>query len=907
MTNTDYSMKIEDLFDSLKTTKNGLSTEEASARLKKYGPNEIEDAKKESLVIKYLKQFKGTMVIILLIASAISIYPLGHINDAAVILLAVLINTIMGFRQEYKAEKAMDALKKLTVYKATVLRDGEEKEILATEIVPGDILFVIEGTKVPADGRVLSEIELEADESILTGESLPTVKDVAELPLDAPIAARKNMVFTGTIITHGKAEIVVTGTGMNTEIGKIATMIREAVKGETPLQKKIDQLSKHIAVFALIVCVVLFSFEILRNILMAVGVTRELIYSAFLTTVSLAVAIVPEGLPVVLVVTLAIGMQIMAKRHALVRKIVCTETLGSTTVICSDKTGTLTKNEMTVQEVHTSDGVFSVGGEGYKPTGMILKDGKQFKHGDDKNLDLLLMCAALCNDAHLVEKDGSTWQVLGDPMEGSLLTLGAKGGMKLKSILNEHPRTDEILFEANRRMMTTVHYSPNGKIAFSKGAPEVILSKCAKVYNNGVVKKIDERMREEILKKNKEMASRAYRILAFAYKELPDTTRERGDIEKELTFIGLVGIIDPPREEVAEAIRKCRSAGIKVKMVTGDQKETAVAIAKRVGLTSSEPTVLTGDEIDKMTDEEFKEKVGTTTIFARVSPEHKLKIVKALKGMGETVAVTGDGVNDAPALKSADIGIAMGVSGTDVAREASDMILLDDNFATIVSAVEEGRRIFDNIRRFIQYQLSTNTSAILLIFAGLLIGLPLPLLPTQILWVNIMMDGPPAVALGVEPATGDVMDKPPRKREEKILSMNIFCRILILGVIMGVGALILYSYYNPGSSPANLEKARTMTFTTFVLFQLVDVFNCRSLRDSVFKIGLFSNKPIILAIMAAFLLQVMVVHVPIFQPYFYTVPLSIYEWLLALIMASSVFIIEEARKMLFKRYNIWQE
>jgi Ca2+-transporting ATPase len=897
-------MKIEDLLDSLKTTKNGLSTEEASARLKKYGPNKLEEQKQESLVIKYLSQFKGTMVVILLIAAAISIYPLKHINDAAVILLAVLINTIMGFRQEYKAEKAMEALKKLTVYKATVLRDGEEKEILATEIVPGDVLFVNEGTKVPADGRILSEIELEADESILTGESLPTVKDVAELAPDAPIVARKNMVFTGAIITHGKGEIVVTGTGMNTEIGRIATMIRESSKEETPLQKKIDQLSKNIAVFALIVCIVLFSFMILRNILAAIGITRDLIYNALLTTVSLAVAIVPEGLPVVLVVTLAIGMQVMARRNALVRKLVCTETLGSTTMICSDKTGTLTKNEMTVQEVHISGGAFSVSGEGYKPAGMIHKDGKQFKHGDDKCLDLLLNCATLCNDAHLVEKDDHTWYVLGDPMEGALLTLGAKSGMKLKSILNEYPRTDEILFEVNRRMMTTVHYSPNGKIAFSKGAPEVILSKCTKVYDNDVVKKIDERVKEDILKKNKEMASRAYRILAFAYRELPDAKYERGEIEKELTFIGLVGIIDPPREEVAEAIRKCKSAGIKVKMVTGDQRETAVAIAKRIGLTYSEPTVLTGDEISKMSDEELKEKVGQTTIFARTSPEHKLRIVKTLKGMGETVAVTGDGVNDAPALKSANIGIAMGVSGTDVAREASDMILLDDNFTTIVSAVEEGRRVFDNIRRFIQYQLSTNISAILLIFIGLLIGLPLPLYPTQLLWINIMMDGPPAVALGVEPASGDVMDKPPRKREEKILSKIITSRVMMFGVIMGVGTLLLYSYYN---SNFDVSKARTMAFTTFVLFQLVDVFNCRSLRDSTFKIGFFSNKPIILAIIAAFLLQVMVVHVPFFHDYFYTVPLSPFEWLLALAMASSVFIIEEIRKMLFKRYNIWQE
>jgi Ca2+-transporting ATPase len=893
-----YLKSLEELFALFNTSINGLTQKQAEQALLKYGPNKLKEKPKPHPIVKFLGQFKSVPILMLIAATLILILltiftPENRLTDAIVILIVIFLNAIMGYIQEARAEKAMEALKKLTSPKAKVLREGLERVIDVSQVVPGDILLLEEGDRVPADARILESHSLEVDESMLTGESTPVRKEPILLVDKLPITDQINMVFMGTVITRGRGKAVAVATGMDTEIGRIARIIQEEEEEETPLQKRLNTMGQQIGAIALIAMVVLFIIDML--------VPPTNLIEGFLLAVSLAVAIIPEGLPIVTLVTLAVGMQIMAKKNAVIRRLMCVETLGCTTVICSDKTGTLTKNEMTVREMHIAGKRYRITGEGYAPEGEILANGER---ADLSNaaLQRAMEIMALCNNAHLI-KEGDKWNVVGDPTEGALLAVVGKANLNSRILLEKLPRIEEKIFDPKRKLMTTVHAFQGGRIAFIKGAPEVLLELSRYILEDEVeaerereIAESDKRAIENI---NLEFASRAYRVLAIGYKQLKQSEAVDGEIERDMTFVGILGIMDPPRSEAKQAIALCKEAGIKVVMITGDQKNTAVAVAKEIGLLEENgDKVLTGSELDRMESEVFKKIAGEIRVYARVSPEHKMKIVDALKSRGEIVAMTGDGVNDAPALARSDIGIAMGISGTDVAKEASDMVLMDDNFSSIVAAVEEGRRIYDNIRKFIRYQLSTNVGAILLLFlATILVPYAIPMYPVQLLWINIMMDGPPAIALGLEPADKDIMKHPPRDPEEKILSHAILKAIFLNGAIMGLGAFLLFYWVYYFSSHSDAARhAQTVTFTSYVIFQMFNVFNCRSLQKSTFSIGLTANKFLLLAVFTSVFLQILVIYIPLFNTLFHTIPLSIEDWGLILLTASSVLIIEEIKK-----------
>jgi Ca2+-transporting ATPase len=723
--------------------------------------------------------------------------------------------------------------------------------------VPGDIILLETGDKVPADARLLENVNLAAQESSLTGESIPVEKTIEALAIDLEIGERRNMVFQGTIIANGRGTAVVTATGINTEIGRIAELI-QSEEESTHLEKKLEQLSKHIGYTVAFVCIIVFMTGIFRG---------EEEFNLFLTTVSLAVAAIPEGLPIVVTLTSAIGIQRMAKKNALIRRLPCVETLGSTTVICTDKTGTLTCNQMTVKKIYANREVIEVTGVGYSTEGKFSKDPEDF--------DILLKAGALCNNASI---EG---QNFGDPTEIALLVCAAKAGQIKKELEKQNPRSSEISFTPERKYMITIH----GNTAYAKGAPDILLNLCESVLINGKSIKLTIKEKEEILAAFEKLADDALRVLGIAYKQFPVEFSENGFI-----FLGLQAMMDPPRKEVREEIQKCRNAGIKVVMITGDHPSTAAAIGKQIGL---EVKILTGRQIDALPD--LNSVVEDIIIFARVSPEHKLRIVEALKSQGHIVAMTGDGVNDAPALKKADIGIAMGMTGTDVAKEASDMILSDDNFKSIVSAVEEGRGIYENIKKFLRFQLSTNAGAILTVFIGTLVGLPLPLTALQLLWINVIVDGPPALSLSVEPPGKELMKRPPRNPREQILSRKMLAYICATGSMMAIGTLGIFSYM------LSIEptKAQTLAFTTFVFFQLFNVLNCRSNIHSIFRIGFFSNRTSVISITGVILIQTAIVYLPWVQGVFGTVPLSLNDWLFSAVIASSIFIAFE----IFKSFN----
>lgn len=833
-------------------TERGLTSQEALILLEKYGENSLPEKKKRSRIGIFLEQFKNYLIFILLLAALIEIF-LEKYTEAIAIFVVLLINAILGYTQEYKAQTSIEALKKISAPRAKVLRDGIISKIETVKIVPGDIIFLETGDKVPADARVIESVNLQVQESSLTGESEPVEKTIQPDEQNLQIGERRNMLFQGTIIVNGRGRAVVTSTGVSTEIGKIAELI-QSEEETTPLERKLEQLSKQIGYAAGFVCIVVF----------AAGYFHEKdIFKLFLTTVSLAVAAIPEGLPIVVTLTSAIGIQRLAKKNAIIRRLPSVETLGSTTVICTDKTGTLTCNQMTVKKLYANGEMIEVSGEGYSTEGKFS--------GPQENFEILLKAGALCNDAKI------TGQILGDPTEIALLVSAAKAGLTKEKLEKESPRTSEISFTSERKYMVTVH----GNTAYAKGAPDTLLNLCDRVLMNGKLIRLTEEEEDKILKTNEKLAQEALRILGFAYKQ------DNGDFENGFIFLGLQGMIDPPRKEVKEEIKKCRNAGIKVIMITGDHPSTAAAIGKQLGL---EVKILTGSQIDEL--EDLSSVVEDIIIYARVSPEHKLQIVDALKKQGHIVAMTGDGVNDAPALKKADIGIAMGLSGTDVARESSDMILSDDNFKSIVSAVEEGRGIYENIRKFLRFQLSTNTGAILTVFIGTVAGLPLPLTALQLLWINVIVDGPPALSLSMEPLDKDAMNQPPRNPREQILSRKMLSYIITTGSIMAAGTLGLFIYmlsFEP-------QKAQTIAFTTFVLFQLFNVLNCRSDVNSIFKIGFFSNRTSLLAITAAILIQAAIVYIPYLQAAFATVSLSLPDWLLAAAAASSIFIAFELKK-----------
>ncbi|RLE46848.1 ATPase [Candidatus Woesearchaeota archaeon] len=866
-----YQKELRQVFEDLKTNEQGLTTKEAQERLKIYGLNKIRKEKKTSALTIFLSQFSSPIIWILIVAMIIS-FIVKEMIDFYVIGAIVVINAFLGFVQEYRAEEAITKLMKLLSLKATVIRDGKVEEIDATELVPGDILALETGQKIPADARLIEITNLQMQEASLTGESLPVNKKICTYHKEVAVADRKNMVFSGTIVTKGHGKAVVTGTGMNTEIGKIATLIQETKPELTPLQKQLKKLGAFLGIAVILIALAVFGIGILG------GNPWE---AMLMAAIAIAVAAIPEGLPAVVTISLALGVQRMALRNALMRKLPSVETLGACSVICSDKTGTLTHNEMTVTKIYVNREVISVGGSGYEPEGSFSKDPKKFK--------LLLKIGALNNNTKII-KENKTWKVIGDPTEAALIVSAKKANLDIEELKNKYQRIKEIEFTSERKMMTTIHKIKNEKIAFSKGAVEIILNKCNRILVNGRLERLTKAEKEKILEENETFAKQALRILGFAYKEFKGIYA-KGEIEKDMIFVGLQAMIDPPRKEVKDAIDKCKTAGIKVIMITGDYATTATAIAKELGITGK---TITGIELDKIENlNEIVEKIG---IYARVNPAHKLKIIKALQAKGHIVAMTGDGVNDAPALKKADLGIAMGITGTDVAKEASDMVLADDNFTTIVNAVEEGRRIFDNIKKFVEYLLSSNMGEILTVFTAMLLRWPLPITALQILWINLATDGLPALALGIEPTEPNIMKRPPRKPTEHIVNKKRGILIIIIGLIMMLGTLFIFDRYETKS----IVYAQTAAFATLVMFQMFNVLNQRSEDISLFKLGFFTNKKLLGAVLISVMLQVVIIFVPFFNKIFGTTPLKIIDIVWVLGISSTVLIFGEIVKFFRK-------
>lgn len=822
---------VDDTLKVLKSNYNGLTSEEVQKRLGDYGKNELVEEQKPGPVKKFLGQFKDFLIILLIVAAAAAAM-IGDRTDAVVILLVVILNAVVGFIQENRAENAMEQLKSMTSVEAVVIRDGEPKKVAASELTIGDVVVLEEGDNIPADLRILKSYDLMVDESALTGESKPSKKDENQLSEDETT----NLAFMDTYVSAGRARGVVVEIGMSTAIGKIAEMI-QGEEQKTPLQDRIHGLGKLMGLIALVVCTGIFTLQFFKGVP---------IVTNFLTAVSLAVAAVPEGLPAIMTLTLALGMQRMAKINAVVRKLLAVETLGSCTTICTDKTGTLTKNKMTVRQTR------------------ITFPEMAFK------------ISALCNNSSISEG-----KVIGDPTDGAMLVYAEENGYKKEELEKLHKRIFEIPLDSERKRMTTVNQFDGGRYILTKGAPEIIIERCNMVEEGGEFSEITEDNKREVLDDLKSMTSEALRVLALAYRKMgPEEGYEDKDaLESNMIYVGLVGMMDPPRKEAKEAVALCEKAGIKVVMITGDNKDTASAIASEIGILK-DGKVLTGSNLDKIDDDKFKDIVQDVSVYARVFPEQKVRIVEALKSRGQVVAMTGDGVNDAPALKKAAIGVAMG-SGTDVAKESSDMLLQDDNFATIVEAVKEGRTIFDNIKRFVKFQLSTNIGAILTITAASLMSLPIPFNPIQILWINIIMDGPPAQSLGVEPSEANVMERPPTKGN--IITKRNLIRIGIAGIVMSIGTLLLY-YYEL-TSGATTITAMTVAFTVFVMYQIFNVFNCKAK-------GMIPNKTLIIAVAASFLLQLGVIYLPYLQHIFRTTSISIMDWALILVVASTIFLSE---------------
>lgn len=855
-----HTLTEKQLYTKLQTTNKGLTSHEAEQRLHTYGFNELKVEHKISPIKIFLEQFTSPLVWILLVAFVVSIV-LNETFDAIVIAVIVILNAILGFVQEYRAERSIEALQKLTALKAKVIRDGKEIKIDSKLLVPGDIILLETGDKVSADARLIETHDLQTEEGPLTGESLPVTKDLSLLPEKTPLADRRNMVYSSTIITKGRATAIIASTGMKTQVGKIATMIQESQQKLTPLQKKLRDLGKYLTIAVVIVAIVVFFAGLIAG---------QSLTIMFLTAIALAVAAIPEGLPAVITISLALGIQRLIKKNALVRKLPSVETLGSVSVICTDKTGTLTHNQMTVTKIWANDQVYDITGSGYQPEGNFLLDDKTTS---PEPLHQLLKAGFFCNDAK-ISKTQKDYEVLGDPTEAALIVSAQKAGLKnLKS-----NRTDEIPFSSQRKMMTTLH----GATSYTKGAPEVILPLCTKILINRKVQRLTRDHQKQILEQNKQFAKQALRVLAFSYK--PKTGKEQA--EEDMIFVGLQAMIDPPREEVKQAIKRCHTAGIRVIMITGDQLQTAQAIAGELGIIGQ---AVTGQNIPKLNLQKDIHNIG---IFARVNPEHKLQIVEALKQQTHIVAMTGDGVNDAPALKKSDIGIAMGITGTDVAKEAADMILTDDNFTSIVNAVEEGRGIFDNIRKFVNYLLSSNLGEIAAILMASLVGLPLPLTAIQILWVNLVTDGLPATALSVDPYSSEAMNRPPRPARESILSKDLRWDIVLFGLLIGIGTLILFWLYQS----SGLIKAQTIAFTSLVLFELVRL---QTIRMN-YKLSIFSNKWLLIAVVASLLLHLLTIYTPL-NLWFKTAPLTLIDWGIMLLACVILFGVYKGSFFLLKK------
>ena len=846
----------------------GLDEASVATRRTHYGENHLPAAQPRPLWLKFLDQFKNFLVIVLLLAAGLA-WLVGDLKDALVILIVVVFNASLGFYQEYRAEQTLAALQNMLAAHARVRRNGQIHEVDAAELVPGDIVLLEAGDRIPADGRLLAAHTLEVEEAALTGESHPVGKFTSAIA-DAvlPLGDRLNLLYMNTVITRGRAELLVTGTGVATEMGKLAGMIAATPDSATPLQQQLDRLGKKLAALAGVVVTLIFLLDYWRGLEWT---------QAAMNAVALAVAAIPEGLPAVVTVTLAIGMWRMAKNQAILKKLAAVETLGSTTVICSDKTGTLTMNQMTARAGWFAGQRFSVSGEGYQPAGKIVG----IAGGNAAARDFLLPMV-LSNESHV--RDG---KLLGDPTEGALWVLAQKGGINPDHEQAASPRIAEIPFDSAHKFMATFHYAGLQVEMFIKGAPDVLLARAA----------VDAATRAQIEAENKHLAEQALRVLAVALRTIPAADFDpAGDLmqwAQGWTFLGLAGLMDPPRPEAKVAIAACQQAGIQVKMITGDHPLTAAAIGRELGLVG---TAISGAELDAIADADLARRIDTIAVFARVSPEHKVKIVQALKTDGHVTAMTGDGVNDAPALKAADIGVAMGITGTAVTKEAATLVLTDDNFATIVRAVKEGRVVYDNIVKFVRFQLSTNIGAILTVLAATLMNLPAPFTAIQLLWINIIMDGPPAMTLGIEPARPGIMHAPPRRQSAQILTLPRLGRLLLYGITMMVGTLFMFQY---GLADHDPRYALTLAFTTFVLFQFFNAFNARAEQDSVFNANFFRNGKLWLALVSVLALQVMAVHWSPAQAIFGTTDLRSDDWVMVILVAASVLMLDEARKALF--------
>ncbi len=881
-----YDEAADAVLDTLNASKEaGLSSEEAEKRLEKYGKNELKEEEKTSVVKLFLSQFKSFLILILMAAAFVSAF-LGELVDAFVILFTVILAGVLGFVQEYRAEESIKLLKSLTSPEALVVRDGKEVKVLSSLLVPGDILLLQAGDRIPADARLLEALSLQINESSLTGESVPVEKSTAIFPPETPQPDRKNIVYTGTSVTYGRGKAVVTATGMSTAFGKLAGLLEEIERERTPLQEKLDQFGRWLGTATLIVV----AFVAILGIFQGFDP-----FEMFLWGVALAVAAIPEALPAVVTVGLALGVRRMVKRHALVRKLPSVETLGSTNIICTDKTGTLTQNKMTVEKVYVDGTILNVTGEGYKPVGSFCRGDSPVS--EDVHLHRLLVAGTLCNDAGLVEEEG-VWDITGDPTEGALVVAAAKEGICKAALEEKHRRKGEVPFSSERKMMTTLNSFEDGLYAYSKGAPEVILASCTKIFLGGKEEDLTPERRQEILNVVQDLANQTLRVMGFAYRKVPEDIHPE-EAEKEMVFAGLMGMRDPPREEVKVAIATCTSAGIRTVMITGDHKTTAFAIARELGIFREGDLVLTGVELDALDNKEFEEIVEKVSVYARVYPEHKLKVVEALKKKGYIVAMTGDGVNDAPALKAADMGIAMGITGTDVSKEASSMILTDDNFASIVSAVEEGRNILKNIKNFIAYGLTCHIGVVLIVLVGVLAWQILPVIAVQILWINLITDGLPPMALSLEAPDRGLMTQKPRESKEGLVSKRMIIASLGLGTLIAVQSLgVLYWALNSG---VPLPKIQTLIFTLVVISLMFNAFNWRSERYSVFSLGIFTNMSLIYAVLSTIILQLAAIYIPFMQTAFRTVPLSLYDWAMIIPLASTTLIVME-----FTKYLEWR-
>jgi len=891
----------------------------------------------------FLSEFKDIFILLLIGASVFSV-AVGYYEmqqpllpgepekealevyaDAIIISIIVVLVAVAGFVQEYRAEKAIEALKRLAAPKARVMRDGRETVIPAREVVPGDILVLESGDLVAADARLIESLDLKAEEAVLTGESAPVTKTASGIcPLSANLGDRRNMIFTATHTIYGRGKAVVTATGMKTEFGRIAKLVEESEEEGTPLQRKLDSFARKVAKVVVFTCVVILALETFEvaSTLWHGGGTLQLrgFIQAFMSSISLAVSAVPEGLPAIVTISLALGAREFAKRNAIIRKLSAAEGLGAVTVICSDKTGTLTKGEMTVRRLHVNNKFTDVSGAGYEPRGEFRQDTKIINPTNDTEVSMLLKIGSLCSNARLEQNDKGAWMITGDPTEGALVVAAAKAGFPQKALVEQYPRIYEVPFTSERKRMTTVHLTPEKeKTVFMKGAPETVLERCGRILENGEETKLTEERRKKTREVNEQMASSALRVLATAYKRLPAELNDFDEkmVEEDLIFVGLQGMIDPPRQEVIEANKQCEKAGIKTVMITGDHKLTAVAVAKEIGIMKEGSLVLTGAELDATSDEKLESIVEDVAVYARVLPEHKLKIVKALKAKGHVVAMTGDGVNDAPAVKAADVGVSMGNTGTDVTREASDLVLVDDNFATIVKAVEQGRVIYSNIRKYARFLISCNFDELLVIGSFAILGgifgselFPLPLLPAMILWINLVTDGAPSVSLAVDPPDEGVMEQKPRKPNEGILhGMGAF--ILASFLLQAAGTILVFclEYYvwpaHGFGTKETLREARTTAFVQAAMFELFVVWNCRSETRSVWRMGRdsFKNKFFVIAEIVSITATIGITYIPITAKMFGLSPLSLTDLAYVLGVASwGLFVLPE----LFMRRKIWK-